>query len=81
MDANCTLTFAGMVPGAGASFTLVLTQDDTGSRTVTWPASVDWASAVAPTLSTGANKVDVLTSLTLDGGTTWLGFTSGLDLR
>ena len=81
LDANCTLTFAGMVPGAACSFTLVLTQDDTGSRTVTWPASVDWASAVAPTLSTGANKVDVLTFLTLDGGTTWLGFTSGLDLR
>lgn len=81
LDANCTLTFTGSAAGAAYSFTLVVVQDGTGSRTITWPASVDWANATAPTLSTGANKVDVLTFMTIDGGTTWLGFTAGLDLR
>jgi len=51
------------------SFTLVLTNG--GSQTVTWPASVDWPAATAPTLT--AAGVDVLTFFTIDGGTIWHG--------
>ncbi len=81
LDNNCTLTFSNPpASGTAGSFTLILTQDGTGSRTVTWPASVDWAGATAPTLSTGASDVDVLTFLTTDGGTTWLGFLAGADM-
>ena len=81
LDANCTFTFSNPpASGTAGSFTLILTQDGTGSRTATWPGSVDWAGATAPTLSTGANDVDVLTFLTTDGGTTWLGFAAGLDM-
>lgn len=40
---------------------LKIKQDATGSRTITWPASVDWGTAAAPTLSTAANKVDLIT--------------------
>lgn len=81
LDANCAFTFSNPpASGTAGSFTLILTQDTTGSRTVTWPASVDWAGGTAPTLSTGANDVDVLTFLTTDGGTTWLGFSAGLDM-
>lgn len=75
---NCTFTFSNPVAtGKGSSFTLILRQDGTGSRTVTWPASVDWAAATAPTLTTTASAVDILTFFTIDGGTTWFGFTAG----
>ena len=39
---------------------LRLTQDGTGSRTVTWNAIFKWSSGAAPVLSTAANAVDVL---------------------
>lgn len=39
---------------------LVLIQDGVGGRTVTWPASVKWPGGTAPTLSTGANAVDII---------------------
>lgn len=77
LTANCTLTFDGAATGVVSSFTLILRQDATGSRTVTWPASVDWPDATAPTLSAAANSVDVLTFMTVDDGTTWLGFVAG----
>jgi hypothetical protein len=78
LDANCTLTFP--TAGAGKSFTLVLVQDATGSRTVTWPGTVKWSGGVAPTLSTGAGKIDYLTFMCTDG-TNWAGFVAGLDMR
>ena len=66
--------------GYASVFSLKVTQDGTGSRTISWPASVDWASGTAPTLSSGANDVDVFVFFTVDGGTTYYGFTSGQDL-
>jgi hypothetical protein len=81
LTGNTTFTFSGAAVGAARSFTLILRQDATGSRSVTWPASVKWAGAIAPTVSTAASKVDVLSFVTVDGGTTWLGFVGGIDLR
>ena len=49
-----------------------------GSATQTWPNSVDWPSATAPTLTTSGT--DVLVFITCDGGTTWYGLTAGLAL-
>ena len=66
--------------GYASSFVLQVTQDGTGSRTIAWPASVDWASATAPTLSTGAADVDVFVFYTVDGGTIYYGFTAGQDM-
>lgn len=78
LDANCTFTFSNpTASGDACSFTLILKQDATGSRAVTWPASVDWAGGVAPTLSTAANAVDILGFTTVDGGVTWYGFVGG----
>jgi hypothetical protein len=77
LNNNCTLTFP--TPLAGASITLILTQDSTGSRLVTWPSNVFFPSHVAPTLSTGANKVDIFKFLCYDG-TNWCQ-APGLDLR
>lgn len=44
---------------------LFITQDATGGRTVTWPASVQ----SAPTVTSTANKTDVYLLWTIDGGT------------
>jgi hypothetical protein len=44
---------------AGQSGSLFVIQDSSGSRTITWGSSWDWAGGgTAPTLSTGANAVD-----------------------
>ena len=71
---NTTLSFTNP-PATGTAFTFMLhcKQDATGNRVVTWPASVKWPNNSAPTLSTGANKIDVLNFLTIDGGTTYIG--------
>lgn len=63
--------------GKAGSLTMILKQDATGSRTVTWPASVKWAGGTAPTLSTAASSIDVLTFVTIDAGTTWYAFLAG----
>lgn len=73
--AATTFTFSNPPSGAGGSFTLVLTNG--GSQTVNWPASVLWAVGGPPVLT--AAGIDILTFLTLDGGTTWYGFIAGLD--
>lgn len=80
LTGNCTFTFSNPpATGKAGSFTLILKQDGTGSRTTTWPASVDWTGGNAPVLSSGASEVDVLTFLTTDGGTTWYGMVAGLN--
>jgi len=43
---------------------------------VNWPGSVDWPAATAPTLTTSG--IDILTFMTVDGGTIWYGFAAGL---
>jgi len=77
---DVTYTFSN-APASGRSFGFVLkvVQDST-ARTITWPASVDWAGATAPTLSTGSGEVDVFVFFTVDNGTTWYGFTAGQDM-
>lgn len=77
LTANCTLTFP--TARAGQSFSLRLKQDGTGSRTVTWPASVKWDSGTAPTLSTAANAIDAFAFVSFDG-TRWEGFFSAKGL-
>ena len=66
--------------GDVSAFVLKVTQDGTGNRTIAFPAAVDFAGGTAPTLSTGANDVDVFVFFTVDAGTTYFGFTAGQDL-
>lgn len=44
----------------GRTYTLKITQDGTGSRTLTWPAAISFGTAGNPTLSTGAGKIDLV---------------------
>lgn len=78
LTGNCTLTLP--TAGAGKSLMIVLRQGGTGSYTVTWPATVKWASGTAPTLSTAVGKADVVSLVCIDG-TNWLGFLAGADMR
>jgi len=65
-----TLTFTNPpASGTAGSFTLIVTNG--GSATLTWPTSVDWPAATAPTLT--ASGVDILFFTTCDGGTIWYG--------
>jgi hypothetical protein len=75
LSGNQTLTFTNPpATGTSGSFTLILTNG--GSATLTWPTSVDWAAATAPTLT--ASGVDVITFTTIDAGAIWYGFAAGL---
>jgi hypothetical protein len=76
LTGNCTYTFP--TPVAGVSFMLIQRQDATGGRTVTWPSSVDWPGAVAPTLTSTAQRVDKFVFTAIDGSN-WLGSVAGLN--
>lgn len=73
LTGNCTFTFPAAT--AGKSFAVLLKQDATGSRTVTWPAAVKWPSGTAPTITATASKGDKLV-FTADG-TYWWGSVAG----
>ena len=74
LTGNCTYTFP--TPVAGKSFILVQKQDATGGRTVTWPASVKWPAATAPTLTATALRVDKFVFTAIDSSN-WLGSVAG----
>lgn len=73
LTANCTVTLTGPATGAMRTLTLLVFQDGVGSRTITWPGSVKWGNAGAPTLTLTAAKMDMISLFTIDGGTTWYG--------
>ena len=58
LTGNCTFTFTA--PPGPCNLILKLVQDATGSRTVTWPAAVKWSGGTAPTLTTTASKIDII---------------------
>ena len=57
---------------AGKSFILLLKQDGTGSRTVTW-STVKWSGGTAPTITATASKQDIFSFFA--DGTNWYGTT------
>lgn len=73
LTGNCTFTFPTAT--AGRSFFLLLKQDGTGGRTVTWPAAVKWPSSTAPTITSTASRTDKFV-FTADG-TNWVGSLAG----
>jgi hypothetical protein len=63
----------------GQKFIVSITQDSTGSRTVTWFTTIRWAGGDAPTLTTTGNKRDVL-GFVVTGAGTYDGFVVGQDI-
>ena len=76
---NTTFTFSNPpASGTAYSFSIEIIQDSGASGyTVTWPTTVDWPAATAPTLTATASAKDVFVFTTRDGGTNWYGFTAG----
>ena len=62
LGGNRTITFSSYIPGQ--TLRLVVCQDGTGSRTLSWPSAVLWSGGTAPTLTTTANKCDALAFFT-----------------
>jgi len=77
--------FTNALASHSGSLTLVVTNG--GLATVTWlsgahgsgGSAVDWAGGTAPTLT--SSGVDVLVFTTINGGTQWMGFAAGLDVK
>ena len=77
LSENVTYTFSNpAASGRASAFILKVTQDSS-ARTITWPSSVDWAAATAPTITATNAGVDIFGFMTVDGGTTYYGFTLG----
>ena len=68
-----TFTFSGAA-ATGRVTTMTLELFGGGTNAPVWPASVDWPAGTEPTWTTG---VDVVSFITRDGGTTWLGMLGG----
>jgi len=88
LSENTTFTFSNP-PSSGTAygFSLKIVQDASASGyTVTWPSAIIWpnadqyAASGVPQLTSTASAVDQFVFYTHDGGTTWYGFTAGLDL-
>ena len=79
---NTTFTFSNpAASGKSSGFALTIVQDASASGfTVTWPGAVAWPNGVTPALTVTANAVDQFVFYTTNGGTTWYGFQSGLDM-
>ena len=85
---NTTFTISNPpASGTAYGFSLKIVQDASASGyTVTWPSAIIWPSANqyvgtgVPRLTSTASAVDQFVFYTHDGGTTWYGFTAGLDL-
>ncbi len=67
---SLTFTFSNPAP-AGKACVAYLELTNGGSAVITWPVSVTWAGATAPTLR--ASGVDLLRFYTHDGGSSWFG--------
>ena len=78
-NVNLTLTHAPATAPWVRPFTVILTQDGTGSRLVSsWFSgfTITWSGGVAPTLSTAAGGVDTFTFIQT-GATSLLGYITG----
>jgi len=68
-------TFTFTAPTNPGTFVLKLVQDSTGSRTATWPGTVEWPGGTAPTLTTTATTGTDIMTFYYDG-TGWFGVSS-----
>ena len=70
LTGNATITMPTAT--SGKSFVMLLKQDATGSRTVTW-STVKWPAGTAPTITSTASKQDIFSFFA--DGTNWYGAT------
>ena len=78
LGGNRTLAAPSNAVGSGQYISLLVIQDGTGSRTLTWNAAYEFTADTAPTLTTTANYGDVFTFRY--NGTKWLEVGRNLNL-
>lgn len=76
LGGNRTLAVSNVT--ANSAFLIILKQDATGSRTVTWWSGIKWPNATAPVLTTTANRYDIFQFLY--DGTNYYGTVVGQNL-
>ncbi len=74
LGGNRTLALSN--PTTGQQFTIVLIQDGTPPRTVTWFTTIKWAGGAAPTLTATSGGIDVFT-FKCTGSNAYYGFVAG----
>ena len=67
LGGNRTLAFPTNLE-EGDMFTIVIVQDGTGSRTLTWNANYYFEGGTSPTLSTGAGDIDTFSFIAVNPG-------------
>jgi len=76
LTGNVTFSFTN-VPVSPTSIMLPIVlwtkQDGTGSRTITWPGTVNWQNAITPTPTTTGLHTDKWLFTTIDNGSNWSG--------
>ena len=77
---NGNLTLNSLANGvAGASGMIIITQDGTGSRTITTGSNIKWSGGLN-TLSTGAGSIDIINFM-YDGTTYYFSLTKGYEAQ
>ena len=75
ISANTTYTFSNP-PTTGTAYAFTLKVTVSGTRTITWPAEIDWPEGVAPT-SPADGETSVFVFYTTNGGADYYGFLAG----
>ena len=68
INLGSNITTLNLTNPAIGTYLIKLVQDATGARTISFPVAWKWAGGIAPTLTTTANKLDIVT-LVYDGTT------------
>lgn len=69
---NRTMLAPSNALGSGQYISLLVIQDGTGSRTLTWNSAYEFKDDTAPTLTTTATKADLFTFRYYSGSTKWV---------
>ena len=71
LTGNVTLAPANIPAGVLAIYTVMVKQDATGTRTITYPVGTTHLNGGDGSINPDANSVSIITLVTADGGTTW----------
>lgn len=73
-DSTLTPTHSDPTAGEAIDMRLLIRQDGTGSRTLAWGGTITWVGGSAPTMPTAADAMMTVGLLSVDDGSTWLGY-------
>lgn len=74
-----SLSIINIPAGGSTSFSLIVTQNNTSAKTLSWTANktIVWPGNSYPLITSTLGKTDIFSFLTIDEGATFYGFLSG----